>query len=70
MKKECVKVDLNTEMCNFEEGKQGNGDVEAETFDFQEQKMYPMLENNEEIPHPTAPVYSSVSELHYGGIEK
>ena len=62
IKQECVKVDLNTKMSNFEEGKQGNGVVEAETFDFQEQKMYPKLENNEEMPNPTAPVYSSVCE--------
>ena len=54
MKQECVKV----EMSNFEEGKQGNVDVEAETLDFQEQKMYPKLENNEEMP----PEYSSVCE--------
>ena len=52
----------HTEMNNFEEGKQGNGVVETETIVFQEQKMYPKLENNEEMPHPTAPVYSSVCE--------
>ena len=61
MKQECVKVDLNAEMNNFE-GKQGNGDLETETIVFQEQKTYPKIENNEEMPHPTAPVYSSVCE--------
>ena len=58
MKQECVKMDLNAEMNNFEEVKQGNGDLETESFDFEEQTMYPKLENNEEMP----PEYSSVCE--------
>ena len=52
MKQECVKVNLNAEMNNFEEGRK-DGLIEAETSDFQEQKMYQKLENYEEKPHPT-----------------